>query len=232
MSNYKIKEIPLLERPRERLLNVGKENISDKELISIILKTGLKGKNVNDLSIDLLREYKLSDLKEVSINDLMKIKGIGKTKAIELVAAIELGKRVFFKEENKKVRLDTPKLIWEDSKYLFTGKKQEYFYCYYFDSKQNLIERKLLFIGTLNTSVTHPREIFKEAYKLSASSIICLHNHPSNDVTPSKQDIDFTKKLIETGNIQGIPILDHIIVSDSNFYSFYEHNIKDKQNKL
>lgn len=229
MSNYKIKEIPLLERPRERLINVGKENLSDKELISIILKTGLKGKNVNDISLEILNNYKLSDLKEIRVNDLIKIKGIGKTKATELVAAIELGKRIFLKEENKKIKLDTPKLIWKDSKYLFTGKKQEHFYCYYFDTKQNLIERKLLFIGTSNSSTVHPREIFKEAYKLSASSIICIHNHPSNEATPSKEDIEFTKKIMETGKIQGIPVLDHIIVTESNFYSFYEHNIKDKE---
>ena len=96
-------------------------------------------------------------------------------------------------------------------------------YALYFDNKQRLIEKKLLFIGTVNQSVVHPREIFKEAYRLSASSIICIHNHPSNDTTPSKQDIIFTENLFKIGAIQGIPILDHIIVSENKYFSFYEH---------
>ena len=128
------------------------------------------------------------------------------------------------KEKTKKKELTSPKEIYEYTKYLFHNKKQEYFYALYFNSKQQLLSTKLLFIGTINQSITHPREVFKEAYLLSASSIICLHNHPSNDTTPSKADISFTKALIEIGKIQNIPILDHIIVGDDNYYSFYEHN--------
>lgn len=232
MSNYKIKDIPSFERPRERLINVGVENLSNRELLSIILKTGLKNKNVSDLSIELLNKYSLSDLKEITINDLMSINGIGLVKAIEVIASIEFGKRIALTTTNNNgIKLDNPKKIWEDSRYLFNGKKQEYFYCYYFNNKQEVIERKLLYLGTVNSSITHTREIFKEAYKLSATSIICLHNHPSGDVAPSKADIMFTNNLVNTGNIQGIPIVDHIIVSDSNFYSFFEHNIiEDKKN--
>lgn len=232
MNYYKIKDIPRGERPRERLKDVGVENLTNKELIAIILKTGFKNKNVNDLSLDLLKEYSLSDLKDISISDLVKIKGIGETKAIELITSIELGKRIFLSKTNINEKLDNPKKIWEDARYYLCGKKQEYFYCYYFNNKQELLERKLLFLGTVNNSVTHTREIFKEAYKLSATTIVCLHNHPSNDVTPSKADIRFTKTLIETGNIQGIPIVDHIIIGDSNFYSFYEHNIIEDNNNL
>ena len=221
---YKIKEIPKKERPRERLKEVGVENLSDKELISIILKTGTKEKNVSDLALELLNKYSLSDLKNITINNLIKIKGIGEVKAIELISSIELGKRIFLKEKTKKKELTSPKEIYEYTKYLFHNKKQEYFYALYFNSKQQLLSTKLLFIGTINQSITHPREVFKEAYLLSASSIICLHNHPSNDTTPSKADISFTKVLIEIGKIQNIPILDHIIVGDDNYYSFYEHN--------
>ena len=220
---YKIKEIPINERPRERLKEVGVENISNTELISIILKTGTKNKNVNDLAIDVLNRYSIRDLKEVSINDLIKIKGIGEVKAIELIAAIELGKRIFLSESKPLEILDTPEKIWQASRYLFNSKKQEYFYCFYFDNKQRLIERKLLFMGTINRSVTHMREIFKEAYKVSATSIACLHNHPSNDIKPSKEDINFTRNLFKTGEIQGIPVIDHIIVGDNTYYSFYEH---------
>lgn len=232
MSYYKIKDIPISERPRERLKNAGVENLTDKELIAIILKTGVKDKNVNDLSLEILNHFSLTDLKSTTVNSLIKIKGIGETKAIELISAIELGKRVFLSSSIKGNKLDTPKKIWEDSRYFLNDKKQEYFYCYYLNNKQELLGRKLLFLGTINRSITHIREVFKEAYKLSASSIICLHNHPSNDVTPSKEDIIFTNNLVKTGIIQGIPIIDHIIVGNNNFYSFYEHNIIEDNNNL
>ena len=221
--SLKIKEIPISERPREKMKEVGPSNLTNSELLAIILKNGMKGKSVTDLSLEILKSYSLSDLKELSFSDLIKIPGIGEVKALELLASLELGKRVFLKENEKLLKLDNPKAIWEASKYTFNGLKQEYFYCYYFNTKQELIKKKLIFIGTINQATTHTREIFKEAYKVSASSIICLHNHPSNDPTPSKADILFTERLIKTGNIQGIPVLDHIIVTDSSFYSIYEH---------
>ena len=220
---YCIKEIPKEERPRERLKEVGVENITNVELLSIILKTGTKNKNVKELSIDILNMYEMSDLKDISINALKKIKGIGEVKAIELISAIELGKRILLREPKVLEKLDNPKEIWESSRYLLSDKKQEYFYCLYFDNKQRLIERKLLFMGTINRSVTHMREIFKEAYQVSASSIVCLHNHPSNDITPSLEDIKFTRNLFKTGELQGIPVVDHIIIGNDNYYSFYEH---------
>ena len=220
---YCIKEIPKEERPRERLKEVGVENLTNVELLSIILKTGTKNKNVKELSIDILKEYTMNDLRDISINDLIKIKGIGEVKAIELISAIEFGKRILLKEPKILEKLDNPKEIWKSSRYLYNNKKQEYFYCLYFDNKQRLIERKLLFMGTINRSVTHMREIFKEAYKVSASSIVCLHNHPSNDITPSPEDIKFTRNLLKTGELQGIPVVDHIIIGDDNYYSFYEH---------
>ena len=221
--NYRIKDLPITERPRERLKEIGINNLSDKELLAIILKTGTKDKNVNLLALDILNKYKLSEFKNLVLNDLISIKGIGEVKAIELLTAVELGKRIFLKETHKLERLDNPKLIWESAKYLYTGLKQECFYCYYFNTKQELITKKLIFKGTINVSTTHTREIFKEAYLVSASFIVCLHNHPSNDVTPSKEDILFTERLIKTGNIQGIPVIDHIIVGETNYYSFYEH---------
>lgn len=221
--NYRIKDIPKEERPRERLKEVGIENISNKELLSIILKTGTKNKNVNEISLEILNKYNLNQLKDLSLNDLMSIDGIGEVKAMELLASIELGKRIFLEKDEKLVKLDNPKAIWKSVRYLLLGKKQEYFYCYYFNTKQELIERKLIFMGTINRSVTHTREIFKEAYRVSASSIIAIHNHPTGDTTPSKEDILFTKNLMETGRIQGIPVTDHIIVGDNSFYSFYEH---------
>lgn len=223
--SYRIKEIPKEERPRERLIREGVDKLSNEELISIILKTGTKDKNAKDISMEILKMYSnITDLKNITISALKNIKGIGEVKAIELVATIELGRRIFLiKSGNNNKKLCNPKEIWEETKYLFFGKKQEYFYCLYFNNKQQLIERKLLFMGTINRSVVHPREVFKEAYLLSASNIVCLHNHPSGDVSPSQEDLDFTRSLVEIGRMQGIPVIDHIIVSDDSYYSIYEN---------
>ena len=222
--HYTIKDFPLEERPREKVKQYGINNVTNKELLSIILKTGTKNINVEDLALSILRKYKLHELKDVTINELTKIKGIGEVKAIELLAAIELGKRINYKTAEKKKKLNNPEVIFQEMRYLFIDKKQELFYCLYLNEKQELIERKLLFMGTVNKSIAHPREVFKEAYRLSASSIICMHNHPSNDLRPSKSDLEFTTSLVEIGKLQGIPVVDHIIVGDSSFYSFYEHN--------
>lgn len=222
----KIKNIPESERPRERFLEVGVENLSNQELLSILLKTGTKNKSVMELSYEVLNEIgNITDFKDLTIQTLLKIKGIGKVKAIEVVSAIELGKRVFLqKREHNKKKWTNAKSIYLDNRYLFLDKKQEYFYCFYFNTKQELIERKLLFMGTINRSCVHPREVFKEAYMQSASSIVCMHNHPSGDTKPSREDITFTRALKEIGDTFGIPVLDHIIVGDNSYYSFYEES--------
>lgn len=221
----KIKDINLSERPRERLLEVGPNNLSNEELISIILKTGTKNLSVKELSLNLLSEIKdINNLKDIRVNNLIKIKGIGIVKAIELIAAIELGRRVHYEKQIIKTKITNANSIYDYFKYLLNDQKQEHFYCIYLDNKKNIIDKKLLFIGTINMSIVHPREIFKEAYLLSASSIICLHNHPSGDVLPSNEDILITNKIKEIGNIQGINLLDHIIIGNNNYYSFFENN--------
>lgn len=220
---YTMKELPITERPREKLKNIGPTYLTDKEILAILLKTGTKEKNVEEVSLELLKKYDLIELKDITISSLIQIKGIGEVKALELLAAIELGKRIFLRDSKKLVRLECAEEIWKSSKYLFNGLKQECFYCYYFNHKQELIEKKLIFMGTINMATTHTREIFKEAYLVSASTIVCLHNHPSNHVQPSKADILFTEKLMRTGEIQGIPVVDHIIVGEDCYYSFYEH---------
>lgn len=220
---YTIKDMPYSERPRERLKSVGVENLTDRELLAIILKTGTKNFNVGDVALEILKKYSIYELNDLTINELIKIRGIGEVKAIELLSAIELGKRIYVRSSKSLKRLTNAKDIWKDMRYLFINKKQEMFYCLYFNNKQELIERKLLFMGTINKSITHPREVFREAYRVSASSIVCLHNHPSGDVCPSREDIMFTEALVRIGNLQGIPVVDHIIVSDDTFYSFYEH---------
>lgn len=222
MKKYNMKNIPIEERPRERLKKAGPNNLSDRELLSIVIGTGTKNKNVEEVSIDILNKYKLKELKEVTIKELKEIEGIGEVKAIKLVAIVELSKRIYLERLEIKDKLDTPELIFKKTKYLFNNLNQEYFYALYFNSKQELINYKLLFIGTINAAKVHPREIFKEAYRLSAYSIVVMHNRPSNDTTPSSEDKELTNKLIEIGKIQGIPVLDHIIVGNNNFYSFYQ----------
>lgn len=221
----RVKDILESERPRERLLKDGVEKLNNEDLLAILIKTGTYKKSVKDISLELLKKYgSFTSLKNMTIESLKEVKGIGEVKAIELVAALEFGKRIFLdKDTHTKKRLVNAKDIWEYTKYLFYDKKQEYFYALYFNNKQELINAKVLFMGTINRSVVHPREVFKEAYLLSASSIVCMHNHPSGDTTPSLEDIRFTKSLYEIGNIQGIPVVDHIIVSDTSYYSFYEN---------
>ncbi len=225
--NYMIKELPREVRPREKALKYGMESLSDDELLAIVIKTGTKTKSVLQVSIDLLKTVgSISELKNLTLSQLTSLKGIGLVKGLEVMSAIELGKRIFLSHElSFRTSLKTPAEIYNATRYLFIGKKQEYFYCLYLDNAQKLIERKLLFMGTINRSITHPREVFKEAYVRSASSIICLHNHPSGNLTPSKEDIQFTKTLCDIGKIQAIPVLDHIIVSDDGYYSFYEAGI-------
>lgn len=220
-----IKDIPKDERPRERLIKYGKESLSNTELLSIILKTGLKGTSVTEVSTNLLNIVKkFENLKDVNIEVLKSIKGIGPAKSVEILASIELGRRLYLmKEKDSSMVFNNSKTIYELNKYLFNSKNQEYFYCLYLNSKKELIERKLLFMGTLNKSIVHPREIFKEAYMLSASSIICMHNHPSGDCSPSPEDIYLTKSLMEIGKLQQIPVIDHIIFGSDKYYSFYDN---------
>jgi len=219
-----IKELSKEERPRERLLKYGVGNLSNEELLSIILRCGTKNKSVKDLSSDILREFKnISNLKNATINKLIKINGMGYSKSMVIISMLELSKRIYLSENDNKIILNNPKSIYEYTKYLFHNKKQELFYCLYFNNKQQLVGKELLFIGTVNKSITHPREIFKYAYLYSATSIICLHNHPSGDINPSREDITFTNALVEIGNIQKIPIIDHIIISDNNYYSFQDN---------
>ena len=223
MNNILIKDIPLNERPRERLVKYGVKNISNEELISIILKTGTKDKSVKELSNMILSKYSdISNLKELEIQDIMKIKGIGKVKAIELIASIELGRRVYIDKNIDELKIKGSIDVYDYFNDLLKDKKQEHFYAVYLDNKKKVITKKLLYIGTINGSVAHTREIFKTAYLVSASFIICVHNHPSGDPSPSNEDIVFTNKLMEIGKLNNIPVLDHIVIGKNCYYSFFE----------
>lgn len=222
----RFKDIVNSDKPRERLYNYGEEYLSSEELIAIILKTGSKQYNVKEVALNLLANVgNIHKLKDIGINSLTKIDGIGKVKAIELKAAIELGRRVHSEENNvDKIVFNNPLDIYNYFYPIIGLKKQECFYVIYLDIKNKYIDKKCLFIGTINSSTVHPREIFKEAYLLSASGIICVHNHPSGDATPSRADIEITRKIREIGVIHGINLLDHIIIGKDNYYSFHDDN--------
>lgn len=221
-----LKTLPEEEKPRERLIKYGKENTSTNELIEIILKSGTRNKGIKEISHNILSSVNnINELKTAEISTLEKIEGMSKIKAIELVAAIELGRRVY--EDNKYqnlVKLTSPTTIIDYFHTEYKDKKQEIFTVLYLDNQKNYLDKKELFKGTVNYSLVHPREIFKEAYLLSASYIVCIHNHPSGDATPSKNDIELTRKIKELGILHGITLMDHIVIGDNNYYSFYEDN--------
>jgi len=220
----KIKDLPISERPRERLIEKGAENLSNEDLLAILIKTGCRNYSVRDIAIEIIKRIdSLNSLNDIRPETFSNIKGLGKVKIIELMASFELARRIYLKKDiDYSEKFNDPKKIYLNNLYLFKDKQQEYFYCFYLDNKNRLLERKLLFMGTINRSIVHPREIFKEAYLLSASGIICMHNHPSGDLIPSNEDITLTNSLVEIGKLQGIRILDHLIVSNNGYYSFYE----------
>ena len=217
---YLIKDLPEEEKPREKLKKYGVKNLTDEELIAIILRCGTKNMSVKDLAIKIKKEFKtLSDLSYI---ELSKIKGVGEVKDITLLAAIELGIRSTYKED-KNIKLNRPENIYEFFKNKLIHLKQENLMAIFLDNKTKLIDYKTIFIGTINMSVSHPREIFKEAMKNSSVYIILVHNHPSGDPTPSVADLKFTNQVYKTSKIIGIPLLDHIIIGNNKYYSFYDN---------
>ena len=216
MIELKIKDIALEQRPRERLKIHNSDSLSDAELLAILLQNGSKGENVIDLSNRLISTFDLGKLNSLSLNELMKIKGIGLAKASKIIAAFELSKRVNSGKICEKVvknPSDIVKYYMEKLKDL----KKEYFIAVFLDSKNKIIKDEVISIGTLNSSLVHPREVFKEAIRNSANSIILVHNHPSGSVEPSEEDYRVNKVLIETGNLVGIKVLDHLIVGEDKW---------------
>ena len=222
----KIKDIPKEDRPCERLVENGVESLSNEELLAIIFKTGTRGNSAKDLGSKLLSKIdNIKKLNDINLEFLKNFKGIGVGKACNLLASIELGKRINREVDTiKNTKLTSAEIVYKYYKGKIGDKKQEYFYTVYLDTSKKIIGDKLLFIGTVNYSLVHPREIFKEAYLLGASAIICIHNHPGGNPLPSKQDYEITNNLIEASKILGVKLLDHIIICKNNYYSFLENN--------
>ena len=221
----KIKDLPLLDRPIERLINKGVESLSNEELLAIILRTGTKEKSAKDLAAQLISKYRsVKELSNVSFEQLSSVSGIGRSKASILMSCFELSKRINMSVDSLiNIKANNPDIIFEYYKDLLKDKNQEYFYAIYLNTKNRIIKDKLLFIVTINYIVVHPREVFKEAYLAGASSIILIHNHPTGNIFPSSNDIDTTKKLKEIGDIMGVKVVDHIIIGKDKYYSFYQN---------
>jgi len=217
-----IKDLPKVERPREKLMQYGPEKLSNSELLAILLRSGKKGENVIELANKILKKFSKDKLPNLTFNDLKNYSGLGPAKACEIVACFELGKRLL-KDKKAEIYLQ-PKEIWEELKDLRDHKK-EHFVIFYLDSRNQEIKRETISIGSLNANLVHPREVFEPAVRHLAAQIILAHNHPSGDSEPSEDDLLLTKRLVEAGKILGIEVIDHIIITKNEFISFKEKNL-------
>ena len=218
----KIKDLPKILRPREKLLRYGPNKLSNSELLAILLRTGQKGRNVVDLAKKILQKYGARNLPNLDIKKLKEFPGVGPTKACEIIACFELGKRLLQKKQTQ-IYLK-PKDVWNELKDLRSHKK-EHFVIFYLDTRNQEIKREVISIGTLNANLVHPREVFEPAVRNLTAQVILAHNHPSGDSTPSEDDLEITKKLVEAGKILGIKVVDHIIVTNNSFLSFKEKEL-------
>lgn len=218
----RLKDLPKIERPREKLIRYGPGRLSNSELLAIILGSGKKGENVIDLSGRILRKYKAERLSVLTYGELRICPGLGPAKACEIVACFELGKRLL-KGKASSFFLK-PEDVWKELKDI-CGHKKEHFIVFFLDSRNQEIKREIISVGSLNANLVHPREVFEPAIKNLAAQVILAHNHPSGDPEPSEDDIVLNKRLVEAGRILGIEVIDHIVVSKNGYFSFKERKL-------
>lgn len=221
-----LRDLPREERPRERMLRSGAEALSHAELLAILLVTGTRRESALTVAQRILGQTDgLRKLADMEIEELIGINGIGPAKAVQLKAAIELGRRMAASRVGDRVIIRSPRdaaeLLAEQLRYL----QKEHFVCLFLNTKNQVIAQETLSIGSLNASIVHPREVFRAAIKYGSASIVCAHNHPSGDPAPSSEDIAITKRLVESGRIVGIDVLDHIVVGDGHFVSLKEQGM-------
>ncbi|RYG74826.1 JAB domain-containing protein [Lentibacillus lipolyticus] len=222
-SSIMIKDVPKEERPRERLVKYGPGQLANQELLAILIASGTKDESVMVLANRVLMHFEgIHLLKDATMEELTAIKGIGEAKAVLLLAAMELGRRMSQFKQSERYVVRSPEdgadYVMEEMRSL----NQEHFVVLFLNTKNQIIHRQTIFIGSLNASIVHPREVFREAVKRSAASIICAHNHPSGDPAPSQEDVHVTRRLAESGKMIGIELLDHLVIGDRKFVSLKE----------
>lgn len=222
MSN--IKNLPKHEQPREKLIEKGATNLRDSELMAILLRTGIEGKDVIKVSEEILQKFPKKKLLALDYKKLSEIKGIGPGKACLLLAAFELTKRAIEHEDNNLPTINNAKDAMAQLQELRTAKK-EHFVVLYLNARNQLIHKETISIGTLNASLVHPREVFKPAIDHLAASIIVAHNHPSGEVDFSEVDVKVTRRVKEAGELMGVHLLDHVIIGNKKIFSFKEGGI-------
>lgn len=218
----KIKELDIIDRPREKLEKYGPSKLSDEELLAIIFRTGNQKFSALEVAGWLLKNYPKEKLVEAKMEDLRGFPGLGRIKVLELLACIELGKRILLNKKSSLIL--SPEDVWSNLQDIRSSKK-EHFVVFYLDSRNQEIERDIISMGTLNTSLVHPREVFEGAVKNLAAQLLVAHNHPSGCPVPSDEDAVLTKRLIESGKLLGIEVVDHVIVCQSEFYSFKQEGL-------
>jgi DNA repair protein RadC len=217
---YSIWDLPEDERPRERLNRFGPESMSTAELIAILIGNGTKGHPVLQLSHEIMAHFgSLQGLADATVAELCQIKGLGMAKAIQLKAAFNLGARLSKQVLSPKYRIENPIHAYHLVKDTLGREKRECFVVLLLDTKGYVITQEVISIGTLSETLIHPREVFYPAIRHKAASLILIHNHPSGDLTPSKEDYDITELLIKTGSLMSIPVHDHLIISVNEFIS-------------
>lgn len=222
-NKWGMKNVPLYDRPRERLLRQGAESLSDAELLAIVLRTGFERESAYNLALRLLSAFgDLRGIAQASSSELTQIKGIGPVKAVELHAAFELGRRLGQRGRRECPTIRTPRDVADFMMSEMRHLTQENFVCLYLNTKNHVIGKQTVFVGSLDASIVHPREVYREAIRRSSASLICIHNHPSGDPTPSREDITVTRTLREAGELVGIALLDHVIIGDGRFVSLKE----------
>lgn len=214
------------EKPYEKFIKHGAENMTDAELLAIIIRTGTKDADSLSIGQDVLRlsdtRYGLLGLHHISVEDLMSIKGIGQVKAIKIKCIAELSKRISKASAQQSLQIDNPQTVADYYMEDLRHKENEWIMLVMLDNKNRIIKDEIISQGTVNASILSPREIFLMALRNKAVYILILHNHPSGDPTPSKQDIAITKRILEVANLMGIPLIDHIIIGDRKYMSFKE----------
>lgn len=225
-SRYKLRDLPSKDRPRERLQQVGADNLSQQELLALIIEKGRSGQNVLQIAQELLVQFgSLSKLKQASLSELQAVKGIGFATACKLKAAFCLGEKAINDNQINGQKINNAQQVFECLKPKYGSAKKEHFLLLTIDTRRCLITQHTISIGTLNASLVHPREVFKPAIKDSAAGIILAHNHPSGDLKPSHNDDQVTTKIKQASKLIKIELIDHLIITSGNYFSYHEASL-------